>query len=108
EFDIRRLEIAMDDAQFMRRFERLRDLLRDWERFIDWDRATRDALREILALDEFHDERGQVARTLEAVDRRDIRMVERREHLRLTLKARQPIRIASDRGGQHLDRHRPL
>ena len=62
----------------------------------------------ILACDEFQDERGQVARTLEAIDRRDIRMVEGREHLGFTLKARQAIRIASHRGGQHFERHRPL
>ena len=61
-----------------------------------------------FAVDEFHDERGQVARTLEAIDRLDIRMVEGREHLGFPLKARQAIRIASHRGGQHLDRHRPL
>jgi hypothetical protein len=35
-------------------------------------------------------------------------MVERGEDFRLALKASQAIRIAGHRGGQHLDRHRPL
>ncbi len=35
-------------------------------------------------------------------------MVEGREHFGFALKARQAIRIAGHRGGQHLDRHRPL
>ena len=35
-------------------------------------------------------------------------MIEGSEHLGLTLKARQPIRITGHRCGQHLDRHRPL
>ena len=66
--------------------------------------AARDALRQVVALDQFHDERGEVCCLLEAVDRRDVRMVERREHFGFALKAREPIRIAGHRGGQHLDR----
>ena len=44
----------MDDALLMRGFESLGDLLRDWQRLVDWDRALRNPLRQILALDEFH------------------------------------------------------
>jgi hypothetical protein len=54
----------MNDPLLVRRFERLRDLLGDGESF------------------------GQ------PVDRRDVRMVERREYFRLALKAREAIRIA--------------
>jgi len=35
-------------------------------------------------------------------------VIERRDDFRFALKAREPIHIAGDRGGQHLDRHRPL
>ena len=56
--DVRGLQIAMDDALLVRGFERLGDLRRDRQRLIERDRATRDALREILALDEFHHEGG--------------------------------------------------
>ena len=45
---------------------------------------------------------------LETVDRRDVRVVEGREHFGFALKAREAIRIAGHRGGQHLDRDRPL
>jgi hypothetical protein len=48
----------MDDALLMRGFERLRDLLRDRQRLVEWNRATRDALRQILAFDEFHHQRA--------------------------------------------------
>lgn len=74
------------------------------ERFIERDRALRDALREIVALHEFHHERGHVARALEAVDRRDVRMVERREDFGFALESREAIRVTSHRGRQYLDR----
>ena len=39
--DVRRLQIAMDDALLVRRFERLGDLLGDRQRLVEWDRAVR-------------------------------------------------------------------
>ena len=59
---------------------------------------------EIVALDEFHDERGEVWCLLQSEDLRDVRMVERGEHFCFALKAREPIRVAGDCGRQHLDR----
>jgi hypothetical protein len=56
DFNIGGLQIAVDDVLLMRGFERLRDLLRDRQRLVEWNRATRDALRQIVALDEFHHE----------------------------------------------------
>ena len=37
----------MDDALLMRRFERVGDLPGDWQRFVEQDRAPRNALGEI-------------------------------------------------------------
>ena len=92
--DVRGLEIAMDDPLLVRRFERLGDLLRDGQRFVERDRAARDALRQILALDELHHERLDAAAFFEAVDVRDVRMIQRREHLRF---ARETARAARRR-----------
>ena len=44
------------------------------------------------------------SRFLEAVDRADVGMVQRREHPRLALEAREPIRVARERARQDLDR----
>ena len=41
---------------------------------------------------------------LEAVDRRDVRMVQRREQLRLALEARESLGVAREERGQNLDR----
>ena len=86
----------MDNPQFVRGFERLSDLLRDRERLIEWNRAARDALREIVALDEFHDEGGHAPAFFQAVDSRDVRVIQRREGLGFTLEAREPIRVVRE------------
>ena len=40
----------------MRGFQRFSDLLRDRQRFVDGYGTTREALREVFTLNEFHDE----------------------------------------------------
>ena len=59
ELDVRRFQIAMDDAGLVRGFEGVGHLFRDRQRLVDWDGAARDALAEVLTLDEFHHERAQ-------------------------------------------------
>ena len=102
--DVRGLQIAMDDPLLVRRLERLGDLLRDRQRLVERNRAPRDPLREILALDEFHDERLHAVGVLQAVDRRDVRMVQRGEDFGFALKPRQPVGVACQRRGQDLER----
>jgi hypothetical protein len=86
----------MDDSLLVRRFEGLRDLLGDWQRFVDWNCAARNPLRQILTFDEFHHERANASTFLEAVDVRDVRVVERREDLRFSLEAGEPIGIGGE------------
>ena len=47
----------MDDALFMCRLERIGDLPCDRQRLGERDRPARDDRRQVLALDQFHDER---------------------------------------------------
>ena len=94
----------------MRRFERVRDLFRDRERVVDRDRSAGDALRQVLALDQFHHQRSYVvsalSRTLfEPVDGGDVRMIQRGKRLRFTRESRQAVRIVRKRLRQDLDRH---
>ena len=49
---------------------------------------------EVVALHEFHHERGDASAFLQAVDRSDVRMVQRRQDFRLPLEPREPIGIA--------------
>ena len=96
--DVRRFEIAMNDSLLVRGLERVGDLFRDRQGFVEWYRALRNALREVVAFDQFHHEGGEVGCLLEAIDGPDVRMVESREHFGFALKARQTFRIGGHRG----------
>jgi hypothetical protein len=58
----------------------------------------------VLALDELHDQRAPGARIFNAVDLRDVRMVEGGECLRFAFETHQTIRIARERLRQNLER----
>ena len=102
--DVRGFQIAMDDALLMRGFESLGDLLRDWQRLVDWDRALCKALRQVVTFDQFHHEGVQAGRLLEAVNRGDVGMIQRRERLRLALETCQAFGVRGERARQDLDR----
>jgi hypothetical protein len=86
--DVRGLQVAMDDPLFVRRFERFGNLPRDRQRLGQRDGAAREPLRQVLALDQFHDERDRAVALFEAVNRADVGMIQRGEHLRLAPEAR--------------------
>ena len=88
----------------MRRFEGLGNLLRDGQGFTERDRARRDALRQVVALDQFHHDRTHAATFFEAVDVRDVRVIECRQRLRFACEPREPVGVAGERIGQYLQR----
>src|SRR5262245_23068138 len=95
----------MDDALLVRCFERLRDLLRDRQRLIELDRTAAGALRQVLALDQLHHKRLHPRRSFEAIDRRDVGMIQRRERLRFPLEAGEALDVAGKAVRQDFDRH---
>ena len=95
----------MDDALLVRRFERFCDLLRDGQRFVQWNRSARYPLGEVFALDELHDQRTDAVRLFEAMDVSDVGMVQRRECLGFAREPRQPVEIARESFRQRLQRH---
>src|SRR5205823_1078559 len=60
--------------------------------------------RQIVALDEFHYQRGDAAALFKPVDTRNVRMIERRKYFRLALEACKPVAIRCERRWQDLDR----
>ena len=60
-------------------------------------------MRQILALDEFHHERAHALALFEAVNVRDVRMVERRERLRLAREPREAIGVVGERVRQDFE-----
>src|SRR5262245_29714670 len=94
----------MHDAFVVRRLQRERDLTRDFDRLVQRYRASLEAIRQGAALDELEDETARRRRLLEAVDRADVRMIERGQHLSLALEACETFGVVSNRCGQKLQR----
>jgi hypothetical protein len=97
----------MDDALLVRRFERLGDLLRDRECLVQLDRASHNALGQILTLDPFHDKGVNAWRFLDRINRGDVWMIQRRERLRFAFKSRETFRVGGEYVRQNLDRDLP-
>ena len=55
------------------------------------------------SFDEFQHERTGRAAIFQPVDMADVRVVQRREHLRLALKSRKTLRVAREEVGEDLD-----
>ena len=83
----------MDDALLMRRLERVGDLARDRERLLNGSGARRQTLGQRRAFHELEHEAAHAVGLFQSVDRADVRMIERREHARLALEARQPVGV---------------
>jgi hypothetical protein len=92
----------MDDPLLVRRFERLGDLRRDRQRFGERDRPFRNAVGQRRPLDELHHQREGSVRLLQAVDMRDVRMVQGGEDFGFALESGQSLGISPHRLRQHL------
>ena len=96
----------MHDAFFMRRFEALCNLPRDIDRFLDGDGTPAQSFRKVFSLYELENEIVRRFRLLEAVNRGDVLMVQRREQLGFPLEPCPPVVLLCKRFGQNLDRDR--
>ena len=106
DFDIGGLQVAMDDPLLVRGFEGLGDLLGDGQGLGDRDSPARDALGEILALDQFHHKGTHTAGLFEAVNVRDVRMVQRGEGLGFACESGESVGVVRERVRQ--DFHRDI
>jgi hypothetical protein len=57
------------------------------------DRTAPEALSQVFALDELHDQAANRTAFLETVDMRNVRMVDRRQHLRFALEPGEPFGV---------------
>ncbi len=93
----------MDDALRMRCFESLDNLSRNRQRIVQRQRALGDAIGERWSLHEFEHERSDSIRLLEAENRPDIRMVQRRQQLRFALESSEAIGIVRENVRKNLE-----
>ena len=99
----------MDDPLVVGLLERLGDLPGDHDGLVDRQRPALQALREVLALGQLHDEevglRAVVeGHALEPVQVRDAGVVEGGQDLRLPLEAGEPVGVGGEGRGEELQR----
>ena len=81
------------------------DLPGDLQGVVEGDGAARDEVGDGRTLDQLQDERPRSRRVFDAVDLRDVRVVQRGEDPGLPLEARAPVGVGGERVGQYLQRH---
>ncbi len=94
----------MNDPFFVRGPETVGDLFCDRHRLVDGNRSTLQELGKIFAVDELEHQRHDTVRLFEAMDRCDVRIMERCQELRFAAESSEPRRVRGERAGQHLDR----
>jgi hypothetical protein len=104
DLDVRGLQIAVDDVLPVRRLERFRDLEGDANGVRQRKRTVDQALGNGRSLHELEHEGRQAIEIFEAVDSRDVRMIQRGEDLRFPGKTHEPIRIVRESRREYLDR----
>ena len=96
ECDVRRFQITMDDALLMRGLQHFGDLLGNRERLIDGDRPTRDPFVQALAVHEFEHEELRAVGFVDAMNLRDVHMIQRGKDLCFAPEACQAFRIVRE------------
>ncbi len=94
----------MHDPALVRGAQCLGDLSRDRERLLDRQGTVRDSRGQGLALDQLEHQRVRAIALFEAVDGRDVRMIQGRQELRFALEPGEMRRIGSQAVAEDLDR----
>jgi hypothetical protein len=103
QLDVGRLQIAVHDALLVRRLHPLGYLAGEGDRFVHRYGAAADPLGQRRSLDELQHQRPDAVRLDDAVDRRDVRVVQRGERPRLPLEAGEPFTVGGKGTGQDLE-----
>ena len=98
----------MDDPLLVRRFERLHDLLRDGQRFVDRHGAASNPLGEILAFDQFHHEGLDAVCLLQPIEGRNVRMIQGGQCPGFARESGHAFGVGRECLRQNFDRHRAL
>ncbi len=102
--NIRRLDVAVDDAFDMRGVERVGDLDRQSQQHIGFNGAAGDAVLQRHAIQKFHDDESLAMLVVNFVDGADVGMIQRGGGLRLALETGQGLRILGNFFRQKFER----
>jgi hypothetical protein len=87
-------EVAVNNVAIVRGLEGFGNLPGDVQCFTDGNRTTLQSRLERLAFNKLHHDRAHPAGLDDAIDVRNVGMIQQRQHLSFALKTRQPFRIA--------------
>src|SRR5262245_62941434 len=88
----------------MSRLECLGNLKRDSKRFTDWYPSLVDPVGQCLTVNIFQNQGETTSSFLDAINCRNVRMIERRQQLRLASKPSHPVAVFSQGFRKDLDR----
>jgi hypothetical protein len=95
----------VDDAVLVCDFQRVGDLPGNGECLVDGKGPLCDTVRQRGTLDELEDQRLRAVAFLNAVNRRDMRIIQRSEDLRFTCEAGETVRVERNRRREHFQRN---
>ena len=104
EIEICGLEVPVKDPSFVSGLEPVGNLMGDRQDFGQRKRTPSDALRQCLTGDELQYKGGHALEVFDAVDGRNVRVIERGQDTRFALEPDASFRIASEGARQNLDR----
>src|SRR6266550_3842511 len=95
----------MNDALLVSRFERVGDLSRDRQRLVDRNGSASNSIGERWSLDQLQHQSLYAVRFFKAVDRGDVRVIERRQQLCFALETREAVGIGDKAVREDLERN---
>jgi hypothetical protein len=100
-----RLDVAMHDAVIVRALQRVAHRRHDAQRLLRREALGLQKLAQIHAIHELHEQVIKAACLSEVIHADDVRMIQRRERLRLLFKPRRELRIVRPLRGEQFERH---
>ena len=94
----------MNNSLFVCSLEGFRDLSGKGQRFVDGNRPLRDAIGQRGPFDELEDQGRDAIGLFKPVNRADVGIVDRREHLRLSAETCHALGVVGERLGQDFQR----
>src|SRR6476620_5425732 len=101
--DVGRLQVPVNDSLLVRRFQRLSQLLRQRQYFVNRNRSALQSFLQRFSINQLHDNATRAAGLCESEYLSDVGMVQRSENFRLPLKPVHTIGIARELIRQDFD-----
>src|SRR5262245_32264916 len=97
----------MDNIAFVGGFQRLRNLSGDFQRIVKGQPSSFQAVLQRFTFNELHHDAAHVTGFADAVNVRDVRVIQSRENLSFALKSGKPVSVGGEDFRQNFERYVP-